>query len=80
MLIIAIVLIGVIAVAGFAAFIVLCLGIRREDKAASLDRRAPGFAALQARRFTGWRAQPSDRIATHPASPDSARERARADA
>jgi hypothetical protein len=55
MLIIAIALIGALPVAGLIAFAVLCLGIRREDKAASLDRQAPGFAAVQARRFTGWR-------------------------
>jgi len=80
MLIIAIVLIGVVAVVCLTAFIVLCLGIRREDKAASLDRRAPGFAALLARRFTGLRAQPGGQIATHLHGPDKARERARADA
>lgn len=80
MLIIAISLVAVIAVVGFTAFIVLCLGIRREDKTASLGRRAPGFAALQARRFTGWRAQPTDRISIRSQSPDSARERAGADA
>ena len=80
MLIIAIAFIGVIAAAGFTAFIVLCLGIRHEDKAASLDKRAPGFAALQARRFTGWRARPDDRISIHSSGSNSARERARADA
>lgn len=80
MLIIAVILIGVIAVIGFIAFIVLCLGIRREDRAASLDRQAPGFAAFQARRFTGLRSQQSDRIATHMQAANSAKERARADA
>lgn len=80
MLIIAVVFVGLISVVGFIAFIVLCLGIRREDKAASLDRRAPGFAALQARRFTGMRAQPHDRNATDTRAPDSVKERARADA
>jgi hypothetical protein len=80
MLIIAIVLVGAIAAVGFIAFIVLCLGIRREDKAATLNRRAPGFAALQARRFTGWRAQPDDQIAAHTQDPNSAKERARVDA
>jgi hypothetical protein len=80
MLIIAISLVGVIAVVGFIAFIVLCLGIRREDKAASLDRQAPGFAAIQARRFTGLRSLPGDRILTHVQDANSAKERARADA
>lgn len=80
MLFIAVVLVGFIAIAGLIAFIVLCLGIRREDKAASLSRRAPGFAAVQARRFTGLRAQPSARIAAQMHAANSAKERARADA
>jgi hypothetical protein len=50
-----------VAVAAFTAFVVLCLGIRREDRAA-FSRSAPTFAARQARRFTGLRT-------THPASP-----------
>ena len=50
-----------VAIAAFAAFIVLCAGIRREDRAA-LHRAAPTFAARQARRFTGLRTE-------HPTSP-----------
>lgn len=81
MLIIAIILVGLTALIGFIAFIVLCLGIRREDRAASLDRQAPpGFAASQARRFTGWRSQPSELIPPYLRSANSAKERARADA
>ncbi len=49
-----------VAIAAFTAFIVLCQGIRREDRAA-LHGAAPTFAARQARRFTGLRTQhPTD--------------------
>jgi hypothetical protein len=48
-----------VAVAAFTAFVVLCLGIRSEDRAA-LRGSAPTFAARQARRFTGLRTQPPD--------------------
>lgn len=75
MLIIAVALIGAVAIAGFIAFTLLCLGIRCEDKAATLSGPAPGFAAVQARRFTGWHAQPSTRVAG-----DTAKAGARADA
>jgi hypothetical protein len=61
-----------VAIAAFTAFIVMCLGIRREDRAA-LHRSAPTFAARQARRFTGLRTQP-------PSPTRQDRERVRADA
>lgn len=73
MLIIAVILVGLTGLIGFIAFIVLCLGIRREDKTASLNRQAHGFAAIQARRFTGLRSLPSE-------DANSAKERAGADA
>ena len=69
MLIIVLVLTGVIAVAGFITFAMLCLGIRREDKAAGLGGHAPGFAAIQARRFTGLRTQPAEHIPAHACRP-----------
>jgi hypothetical protein len=65
-----------VAIAAFTAFIVMCLGIRREDRAA-LHRSAPTFAARQARRFTGLRTQPPN--PTHQEH-SYASERARADA
>jgi hypothetical protein len=73
MLIVAIALIAALAVVALSAFIVLCLGIRCEDKAASLGRPAPGFAALLARRFTGLRAQPADQSAVKAERPSSRR-------
>ncbi len=45
-----------VAVAACASFVILCLGIRNEDRAA-LYHSAPTFAARQARRFTGLRTQ-----------------------
>lgn len=60
MLIIVVVLTGGIAIAGLIAFVILCAGIRREDRTAGLDGPAPGFAAQAARRFTGLRTQPPD--------------------
>jgi hypothetical protein len=65
-----------VAIAAFTAFVILCLGIRREDRTA-LHRPAPTFAAKQARRFTGLRAQqpnPPHRDRSH------ASDRVRADA
>lgn len=56
MLSIALALIAAIAVTGLIAFLVLCLGIRHEDRA-TLHASAPGFAARQARRFTGLRTE-----------------------
>jgi hypothetical protein len=80
MLIIAIVVPGLMAIAGLLAFAVLCLGIRREDKAASFPKKAPGFAVRQARRFTGLRSPAAGPSAIREQAANTARERARADA
>jgi hypothetical protein len=64
-----------VAIAAPIAFVILCLGIRREDRAA-LYQPTPTFAARQARRFTGLRTQhPGPKRHDHRTS-----ERARADA
>jgi hypothetical protein len=53
MLVLSLALTAGLAVVAAIAFIILCLGIRREDRAGAFDKPAPGFAARQARRFTG---------------------------
>ncbi len=53
-----------VAITVATAFITLCLGIRREDRAA-LCRPAPTFATRQARRFTGLRTTPGRPGAKH---------------
>ncbi len=63
------------AIVASIAFVILCLGIRREDRAA-LHQSAATFTARQARRFTGLRIQ-------HPGSErhdDRTGKRARVDA
>ena len=70
-----------VAIAAFVAFVTLCLGIRREDRAPTLNQPAPGFAARQARRFTGLRPQhPAGRRARQGRSGSYAVDRVGADA
>jgi hypothetical protein len=79
MLIFALVVPGLLAIAGLLAFAVLCLGIRREDKAASFQGKAPGFAVRQARRFTGLRSPAAGPSTSREQAANTARARARAD-
>lgn len=46
-----------IAIVGLITFIVMCLGIRQDDRSARLDGPAAGRAARLARRFTGLRTE-----------------------
>jgi hypothetical protein len=46
-----------LAVTGMVVFIVLCAGIRREDRSAGLGGQVTGRAAVLARRFTGLRTE-----------------------